>query len=72
MALKFENPASFIISGPSGVRKTKWILHFLDNIDKICSGINQIFCCYEVWLGICNKYSDKIRFRHGPPVLDDF
>ena len=39
MALKFENPASFIISGPSGVRKTKWILHFLDNIDKICSAL---------------------------------
>ena len=43
MALKFKNPASFIISGPSGVEKTKWILCLVDNIDKICPGINQVF-----------------------------
>ena len=43
MALKFKNPASFIISGRSGVEKTKWILCLVDNIDKICPGINQIF-----------------------------
>ena len=72
MALKFENPASFIISGPSRVGKTKWILRLVDNIDKICPGINQIFYCYEVWQGIFNEYFNKIRFRQGPPVLDDF
>ena len=38
MALKFENPVSFIISGPSGVGKTKLILRLVDNIDKICPG----------------------------------
>ena len=43
MALKFQNPTSFNISGPSGVGKTKWILRLVNNIDKICPGINQIF-----------------------------
>ena len=72
MALKVENSASFTISGRSGVEKTKWILCLVDNIDKICPGINQIFYCYEVWQGIFNEYSDKIRFRQGPLVLNDF
>ena len=72
MALKFENPVSFIISGPSGVEKTKWILRLVDNIDKICPEINQIFYCYEVWQSMFNEYSEKITFRQGPPVLDDF
>ena len=71
MALKFENPASFVISGP-GVGKTKWILCLVDNIDKICPGINQVFYCCEVWQGIFNEYSEKITFRHDPPVFDDF
>ena len=70
MALKFEN--RFVISGPSGVGKTKWILRLVDNIDKICPEINQIFYCYEVWQNIFNEYSEKITFRQGPPVLDDF
>ena len=72
MALKLKNSASFIISGPLGVRKTKWILRLVDNIDKICPEIKQIFYCYEVWQGIFNEYSDKIRFRQGLLVLDDF
>ena len=72
MALKFQNPASFIISGSSGVGKTKWILRFVVNIDKIFPGVNQIFYCYEAWQGIFNKYSDKIRFRQGPPIIGDF
>ena len=62
MSLKFGNPVSFIISGPSGVGKTKWILRLVDNIDKICLGINQIFYCYKVWQGIFNEYSEKITF----------
>ena len=72
MALKFKNPAFFIISGPSGVGKTKWIPSLVYDIDKICSRINQIFYCYKVWQGIFNEYSEKIRCRQGPPVLDDF
>ena len=72
MALKFENPASFIISGWSGVGKTKWIQRLVDNIDKICSGIDHIFYCCEVWQSIFNEYSEKIIFRQGPSVLDDF
>ena len=63
MVLKFQYPTSFIISGPSGVGKAKWILCLVDNIDKICPGIKQIFYCCEVGQGIFNKYSDKIRFR---------
>ena len=62
MALKFENPVSFIISGPSGVGKTKWIPRLVDNIDKVGPGINQIFYCYEVWQSMFNEYSEKITF----------
>ena len=72
MVLKFKNPASFIISDRSGVEKTKWILCLVDNIDKICPEINQIFYCYEVWQDIFNEYSDEIRFRQGPLVLNNF
>ena len=72
MALKFENPVTFNISRPSGVGKTKLILCFVDNIDRICSGINQVFHCFKVWQGIFDKYSVKIRFCQGHPVLDDF
>ena len=71
MALKFENPASFIISGLPGIEKTKWIIRLVDNIDKICPELTRFFYCYEVWQGIFNEHSDKIRFRQGPPVLDD-
>ena len=61
-----------VIGGPSGVGKAKWILRLVDNIDQICPGINQIVYCYEVWQSIFNEYSEKIRFRQGAPVLDDF
>ena len=44
----------------------------MDRLDKICSGINWIFYCHEVWQGIFNQDSDKIRFRQGLLVLDDF
>ena len=44
----------------------------MDNIDKICLEINQIFYCCEVWQGIFNEYYEKIRFRPSPPVFDDF
>ena len=71
MALKCKNPASFINSGPSEVRKAKWIIRFVDNIDKICPGINQIFYCYDVWQGIFNEYSHKISCLQGSPALDD-
>ena len=44
----------------------------VDNIDIICSRIKQIFYRYEVCQGIFDEYSEKIRFRQGPPVIDNF
>ena len=35
MALKVDNPASFLISGPSGVGKTHWIFHLIEHRNEI-------------------------------------
>lgn len=70
MALRFENPASFILSGASGVGKTFWMIRFVKHLKEICSEINRVIYHYEVWQKVFNEYTNEIDFYQGPPSLE--
>ena len=70
MSLQFTNPASFVLSGPSGVGKTFFIFRFIDHIHQICPEIKKVLYHYEVWQDIFEKYEDKVSFSKGLPNLE--
>ena len=50
MALRVNNPASFLISGPSGVGKTHWIFHLIEHRNEIFTEkIEKIFYFYDTY-----------------------
>ena len=64
MSLRFENPTSFVVSGPSGVGKSYWVLRFIDSL-------KQVVYHYEVWQEMFDRYTDKVKFKQGMPSLED-
>lgn len=70
MSLKFNNPASFLVSGSSGSGKTVWTLRFISHLNTLCPEIKCIYYYYEVWQQIFAQYTEKITFRQGLPTLE--
>ena len=54
MSLQFQNPISFVVSGPSGVGKSYWVLRFIDSLKQLCPEIKQVV--YEVWQAMFDRY----------------
>ena len=71
MSLRFQNPTSFVVSGPSGVGKSYWVLCFIDSLKQLCPEIKQVVYHYEVWQAMFDCYTDKINFKQGMPSLED-
>ena len=71
MSLRFQNPTSFVVSGPSGVGKSYWVLRFIDSLKQLCPEIKQVIYHYEVWQAMFDRYTDKINFKQGVPSLED-
>ena len=71
MSLRFQNPTSFVVSGPSGVGKSYWVLRFIDSLKQLCFEIKQVVYHYEVWQAIFDRYTDKVNFKQGMPSLED-
>ena len=71
MSLRFQNPTSFVVSGPSGVGKSYWVLRFIDSLKQLCPEIKQVIYQYEVWQAMFDRYTDKINFKQGMPSLED-
>ena len=72
MSLRFENPSSFIVAGPSGVGKTFWVLRFVDSLKDFCPEIEHVIYHYEVWQKLFNQYANKIDFKQGVPNVEEF
>ena len=70
MSLRFQNPTSFVVSGPSGVGKS-WVLRFIDSLKQLFPEIKQVVYHYEVWQAMFDRYTDKINFKQGMPSLED-
>ena len=60
MLLRFENPSSFIVTGPLGDGKTFWVLRFVDSLKEFCPEIERVVYHYEVWQELFDKYVNKI------------
>ena len=71
MSLQFQNPTSFVVSGPSGVGKSYWVLRFIDSLKQLCPEIKQVVYHYEVWQAMFDRYTDKINFKQNMPSLQD-
>ena len=71
MSLKFENPCSFLLAGPSNVGKTFWILRLIKHLPQLCPQIKRIIFHYEVWQDVFNQFSNSITFHQGLPTLED-
>ena len=59
MSLRFQNPTSFVVSGPSGVGKCYWVLRFIDSLKQLCPEIKQVVYHYKVWQAIFDRYTDS-------------
>ena len=71
MALRVDNPASFLLSGPSGVGKTHWIFCLIEHRNKIFTEkIEKIFYFYDTYQKKFNQYVDSIQFIQGFPSLE--
>ena len=66
MSLRFQNPTSFVVSGPSGVGKSYWVLR-----QSKATLPSQVVYHYEVWQAMFDRYTDKINFKQGMPSLED-
>ena len=66
MSLQFQNPTSFVVSGPSGVGKSYWILHFIDSLKQLCLEIKQLVYHYEVWQAMF----DRCKILNMPSLED--
>ena len=71
MSLRFQNPSSFIIAGPSGVGKTFWIFRFVDSLKEFCPEVERVVYHYEIWQELFDKHANKIDFKQGVPNLED-
>ena len=69
MSLRFQNPSSLIIAGPSGVGKTFWVFRFVDSLKEFCPEIERVV--YEIWQELFNKHANRIDFKQGVPNLED-
>ena len=49
MSLRFENPSSFIVAGPSGVGKTFWVLQFVNSLKDFRPEIERVVYHYKIW-----------------------
>ena len=71
MSLQFQNLTSFVVSGPSGVGKSYWVLLFIDSLKQLFPEIKQVVYQYEVWQAMFDRYTDKVNFKQGMPSLED-
>ena len=71
MSLRFQNPSSFIIAGPSGVGKTFWVFRFVDSLKEFCPEIERVIYHYEIWQELFDKHANKIDFKQAVPNLED-
>ena len=73
MALKVDNPASFLISGPSGIGKSHWIFRLIEHRNEIFTEkIEKIFYFYDTYQKKFDQFVDSIdglQLRHSffPP-----
>ena len=71
MALRVQNPYSFVLAGASGSGKTRWILKFIDNVDEIIEPkVTEILYFYEQWQPDFEKYIGRVKFSQGLPSPD--
>ena len=69
MSLRFQNPSRFVVSGPSGVGKSYWVLRFIDSLKQLCPEIKQVVYHYEVWQAMFDHYTDKVTLNKACQVL---
>ena len=71
MALKVDNPASFLISGPSGIGKSHWIFRLIEHRNEIFTEkIEKIFYFYDTYQKKFDQFVDSIEFIQGLPSLE--
>ena len=71
MALKVDNPASFLISGPSQSGKTHWIFRLIEHRNEIFTEkIEKFFCFYDTYQKKFDQFVDSIEFIQGLPSLE--
>ena len=66
MSLRFQNPTTFVVSGPSEVKKSYWVLR-----QSEATLPSQVVYHYEVWQAMFNRYTDKMNFKQGMLSLED-
>ena len=71
MALRVDNPVSFLVSGPSGVGKTHWIFRLIEHRNEIFTKkIEKILYFYDTYQKKFDQYIDSIQFIQGLPSLE--
>ena len=71
MALKVDNPASFLISGPSGIGKSHWIFRLIEHRNEIFTEkIEKFFYFYDTYQKKFDQFVDSIEFIQGLPSLE--
>ena len=71
MALKVDNPASFLISKPSGIGKSHWIFRLIEHRNEIFTEkIEKIFYFYDTYQKKFDQFVDSIEFIQGLPSLE--
>ena len=70
MSLRFQNSTSFVVSKPSGVEKSYWVLRFIDSLKQLCSEIKQVVYHYKEWQEMFDRYTDKVSFKQGTSSLE--
>ena len=71
MSLRFHHPTSFVVSGPSGVGKSYWVLLLIDSLKQLCPEIKRAVYHYKVWQKMFDHYANKVNFKQGMSSLED-
>ena len=71
MALRVDNPACFLVSGPSGIGKSHWIFRLIEHRNEIFTKKNRkkIFF-YDTYQKKFDQYIDSIEFIQGLHSLE--
>ena len=65
------NPFTAVVAGPTGCRKTAWILRLIDNVqEKIERVPTRIWYYYGEHEPVFNNYP-QVNFEEGLPQLND-
>ena len=71
--LPFKHPFTCIVSGPTGSKKTNFVMRLIDNIDAMVEPPPEKIVYYfnEYQSALSDRYASRVDFRHGMPNVGE-